>query len=99
MKIRFVSLATTLTLLIAMTFGMPSWAEPPRIPTDAVPQQADRCKEHDSNKHGICAIYLSPTSGLWLQFWYRGELVLIRHVPEPGAEHTDVWVRDGWNTF
>ena len=93
------SLVTTLTLLIAMTFGTLAWADAPRIPADAVPQQADRCMERDSRKHGICATYLSPTSGLWLQFWYRGELVLIRNVPEAGAGRTDVWVRDGWNTF
>ena len=89
-------LAMTLTLLISTTS---LWAGAPRLPSDAVPRQADRCKENDSNKHGICATYLSPTSGLWLQFWYRGELVLIRNVPEPGGGRTDVWVRDGWNTF
>lgn len=93
------SLVTTLILMIAMTFGKPVWADAPRIPADAVPQQVDRCKENDSEKHGICATYLSRSSGLWLQFWYRGELVLIRNVPSPGAGRTDVWVRKGWNTY
>lgn len=94
----FKSLATTLTLMIAMTFGTLSWADAPRIPTDAVPSETSQCRENDSGQHGICAVYLSPTSGIWLQFWSRGQLVLIRNVPERGVR-IDVWVRDGWNTF
>ena len=92
------SLATTLTLATLTTFGKPVWADAPRIPTDAVAQQAGQCREHDSQKHGTCAVYLSPTSGIWLKFWHRGELVLIRNVPQRDVRN-DVWVRDGWNTY
>lgn len=97
----FLTLATSLMLMSMMT-GMPSWASaevPPRLPTDAIPQGVTSCIEDDSQKRGTCAVWASPSSGMWMQFYHRGELVLIRNLYESGAGREDVWVRPGWNTY
>jgi len=62
-----------------------------KIPADSVPIGASGCRDAESQETGVCIMFISPSSGMWMIMTQNGDAVMLRNRGVDDETYTTFW--------
>jgi hypothetical protein len=93
--------ATTLAIAFTLVGSIAlAQSAPPPPPADLVPSGPSiSCNDHETREKGVCQIFRSQSTGIWMTFRQNGKLMFLRNVPAPGQPYINVWKHPSFSSI